>query len=131
MTAQDGFTLAPRDEFPIQAPPGVEGWTENYFFQGYDPGNRIGFFHSLGSTHYDPRIWRELVTLYLPDGTLLLAKGFGHWNTADLKEGPRGASLAFTCDEPFERWRVRWSPIRVSCCWTSRRRGWRRWWSRN
>jgi hypothetical protein len=109
MADEHNFTLAPQDELPIQAPSGIPGWTENYCFQAYDPTQRIGFFQNLGTTNADPLIWRELLTLYLPDGTLMLAKGFGGWATPDLKDGPRAASQSFVCEEPWKRWRVRWS----------------------
>jgi hypothetical protein len=99
-------TLAPsaRREDDLPHVPGDQPlWSENFFFSGYDPDQRIGFFVHVGTFATDPSLWHGLIAVYLPDGDVLVCKEHGR------ADGPRRAgppSLRLTCLEPLKRWAV-------------------------
>jgi hypothetical protein len=90
----------PVDEFPHDPPEGVALWSENYCYQAYDPGRRLGIWFHLGRTPYDHDLWRQVLVLYLPDGDLLLNKSYGRGTTA---AGPGAATMRIDVEQPCER----------------------------
>lgn len=97
-----GFAEA--SELPARTFEDEAGWTENYCYVAYDPASEIGIWSHLGRATFEPTLWRELSILYLPTGERLMTKGYGR---AETERGPGGASLSYTCEEPWNRWTTR------------------------
>lgn len=90
-------------ELPSREIPDLHLWSENYCFTAYDATTRTGLWLHLGRTPYDPRLWRELVTVYLPSGDFAVTKGYFR---SDNPSGPAGPGLRFDCVQPWNRWRA-------------------------
>lgn len=101
------YSVDPAEDFTHKVPGDVELWSENYFFQCYDPTAGVGIWTHLGRTPHDRRVWRALATVYLPDGNLLVSKTYGRGPDEDGVAGPHNGALAFRCDEPLGTWTVR------------------------
>jgi len=98
-------SVPPENDLVVEPPPGVEGWSENFFFHPYDHVQNIGLALHMGRSAQDPWMWREIIYVYLPDGQALAAKSFGRRETP---AGPTAANLSFECLEPFQRWHIRY-----------------------
>lgn len=107
MTIENPYHVDPQEDLTHKVPGDVELWSENYFFQCYDPRAEVGIWTHLGRTPHDPAIWRALVTVYLPDGALLVSKTYGRGPEEDGISGPHNGTLTFRCDAPLSRWTVR------------------------
>jgi hypothetical protein len=107
-------SVPPENDLVVEPPPGVEGWSENFFFHPYDHVQNIGLALHMGRSAQDPWMWREIIYVYLPDGQALAAKSFGRRETP---AGPTAANLSFECLEPFQRWHIRYDgaarPVRA------------------
>lgn len=105
--------LVDESEFPLSDPPAEPLWTENFCFVTVDPETRIGIYSHLGRTAFNRALWRELVAVAMPDGTLLLAKNYG---TLADQHVPGGGMLRYRCDIPWQRWRAQFdgAAIRTS-----------------
>lgn len=68
--------------------PAEGGWRENYCFDAYDSAADLGFWIHMGRRPRDPRLWREQVLVYAPDGTFLLHRA---WGVRDSGSGPKDA----------------------------------------
>jgi hypothetical protein len=88
----------------LEQPPDVPFWSENLLFALYDPGNDIGMWLHLGTVPTDWATWEDRVLVSLPPDQGVLTMWAYH-RTAPAR-WPAGANLAFTCVEPFRRWRV-------------------------
>jgi len=98
------------DELPVPELPADPAWRENFCFDGYDRQRDVGFWIHIGRWSLDPRIWREQVLVYWPDGTYLVHRAWGH-RTSD--RGPSGALLDLVCEKPGKAWRLRYrGPVR-------------------
>lgn len=97
----------PARELPHE-PAAAPNWSENYLFQGYDAARQVGFYHHLGRMPYDPRIWRGAFATCLPDGEVVVFKDYGK---TEGRRGPASPALAFVCEEPLRRWRVRYDGV--------------------
>ena len=95
--------LALVDELPLRDIPGEKHWSENYCFFGHDYESNVGLYLHIGRWAQDPRIWREQVYIYLPDGTSLSYRSLG---CGDASQGPSGALLRLTCRTPGELWQA-------------------------
>ncbi|HTT83795.1 MAG TPA: hypothetical protein VMF67_09970 [Rhizomicrobium sp.] len=91
------------DELPVPELPDDPTWRENFCFDGYDSKRDVGFWIHCGRWSLDPRIWREQVLLYIPDGTYLVHRGWGFRESA---RGPSAALLDLICEKPGESWRL-------------------------
>jgi hypothetical protein len=93
------------DELPVKQLPDDPTWRENFCFDGYDRQRDIGFWIHCGRWSLDPRIWREQVLLYLPDGTYLVHRS---WGFRESDKGPSGALLDLICKKPGEEWQLKY-----------------------
>jgi hypothetical protein len=107
VTVENPYHVDPQEDLTHKVPGDVALWSENYFFQCYDPAAQVGIWTHLGRTPHDPAIWRALVTVYLPGGALLVSKTYGRGPQDDGVAGPHNGTLAFRCDEPLTTWTVR------------------------
>ena len=89
-------------ETPIQPPfPEIPLWSENFAIAGFDSASKVGLWLHLGRWRHDIRIWRELVVIMLPDGTVIAHRGFG--DSCASADGPGAGNLAFRVLEPQRR----------------------------
>ncbi|WP_019873435.1 DUF7065 domain-containing protein [Sporichthya polymorpha] len=88
------------DDLPHEIGP-APLWSENYLSYASFPDAGISMWLHLGRPTYDPRIWQEIAVVFLPDGTLALAKATAPAHSA---ENPEAAALSYRCDEPFRTW---------------------------
>lgn len=93
------------DELPVPALPDDPTWRENFCFDGYDSARDVGFWIHCGRWSLDPRIWREQVLLYVPDGAYLVHRSWGY---RPSDNGPSAALLDLICENPGEAWRLRY-----------------------
>lgn len=89
------------EDYPIAAIPDVPNWSENFAFVCFDPKAGIGFFTHIGRWRRDLALWREIVAVALPDGTVLVHRGIG--NAFATPEGPGGSNFSVHVDKPGER----------------------------
>jgi hypothetical protein len=94
------------DETVLEALPDVPHMSENFCYTGYDPTNRLGYYVHIGRWIKDPQILREFLMLWLPNGDVLWAQGFGR---GDCTRGPAVACERLLCEEPGRRIRVLYS----------------------
>ncbi|HLY55845.1 MAG TPA: hypothetical protein VKS60_09835 [Stellaceae bacterium] len=99
------MTTTWEDELPVPELPPDPTWRENFCFDGYDRQRDVGFWIHCGRWSLDPRIWREQVLLYMPDGTYLVHRA---WGRRDSVRGPSAALLDLICEAPGEAWRLRY-----------------------
>ena len=95
------------DEHPdaIQAiPPDAPAWTENAVFTMYDRAAGVSVWAHWGRFPRHQHIWEGYVSVFLPDGRILISRGFGPSERADeASSGP----ARLRCEKPGERWRMR------------------------
>lgn len=72
------------DDYPIAQVPSDPFWTENYALTCNDPVNGIGFMAFLGRWCGDPELWREVVSIALPDDRIICIKNYGRAATATV-----------------------------------------------
>lgn len=101
------YGVDPLEDYTHAVPGDVELWSENYFFQCYDPQHEVGIWAHLGRTPHDPTMWRALVTVFLPDRSLLVSKTYGRGPEVPGVSGPSNGTLSFRCDDPLLRWTVK------------------------
>jgi hypothetical protein len=93
------------DETPIAVVPAVDSWTENFALAGFDPRSGIDIFLHIGRWLKNTAMWRELVTIALPDGSVIAHRGIGNARADVL--GPGGANLSVRVLKPYRR--LSWS----------------------
>jgi hypothetical protein len=86
------------EEFPIAKIPEIAHWSENFAFAGFDPEAGIEFFSHIGRWRRDLTLWREVVTVALPDGTVLVHRGIG--NARATPRGPGGSNFQVEVTDP-------------------------------
>ena len=84
--------------------PGVPLWSENFAWDGFDPGSGAGLLVHLGRSPAGPDLWRSWAVAYLPGETLVVAKSVGP-SPGGIGTGP----LTLSCVEPLRRWDVRFN----------------------
>jgi hypothetical protein len=90
------------EEVPEHDPPsGMPTWSENYCLAGYDPACGVDLFLHIGRWRKDIHLWREIVMIALPDGTVLGARAVG--NAHATLRGPGGPCLGVEVVEPGRR----------------------------
>lgn len=107
------MSIAPSlDEFPIKVFPSTPQWSENYALMFGDPQSRTAVYYSIGRNLADLTIWRELISVVLPNGRIIFAKNYGRG--AD-ENGPGGALTKLDVLEIGRRLRLSFSgPVTVS-----------------
>lgn len=92
----------PVNEMPWQGPfPDIANWSENFCLAGFDPGSGVGFWFHIGRWRHDRTMWREMVVMRFPDGTVAAHRAIGNAN-ADA-QGPGGPCLAVRVVESGRR----------------------------
>ncbi|MFA5630138.1 MAG: hypothetical protein WC997_01395 [Porticoccaceae bacterium] len=91
------------DETLLDPLPNIPHMSENFCFTGHDPERRLGYYVHIGRWIKDPEILRELLILWLPDGSILWAQSFGR---GDCTRGPSVACQRLVCEEPGKRVRI-------------------------
>ncbi len=76
------FSIA-NDEFPVLSIPDKQFWGENYVLTFFDPSSGVGSLLSMGRWVIQPRLWRNMSYLSLPNDRVLLSKNYG--KSADPK----------------------------------------------
>lgn len=99
--------LTDADELPHPVPDDVPLHSENYLDQAYSPGNGVGIYFHFNRPPFNPRVWHEIFSVYLPNDEFLVSKSF--LPEAPGLPGPRAAGLTWTCEEPWKRWTKRFS----------------------
>lgn len=84
------------DEYPIPAVPDVANWSENFAYAFFDPALELSFFCHIGRWRRDLSLWREIVTIALPDGTVLVHRAIG--NALASTKGPGATNLSVRID---------------------------------
>ncbi|MET0984258.1 MAG: hypothetical protein ABW034_02515 [Steroidobacteraceae bacterium] len=97
------FKHDPKTELP-HTPVAMPGWTEHYFFFGYDVEAGLGMNVHIGRLPVDSSIWRAVVQMYLPGGEELLVAKY-HGRDGDFR-GPGAGPMKLTCVEPLRKWTV-------------------------
>ena len=100
------YDVDPVEDYTHAIPGDVELWSENYFFQCYDPRQEVGIWTHLGRTPHDPTMWRALITVFLPDRSLLVSKTYGRGPAVPGESGPSNGTLSFRCDDPLLTWMI-------------------------
>ena len=90
------------------------GYHEAIWTWGYDPASRVGYYLYLLHDQQDETLRQEIITLYLPDGSLLrgAAKGRG-----SAGRTAAGENLALTCIAPFQTWETRYRGELTPIAW--------------
>jgi hypothetical protein len=96
-------TSEPSGEFPIGDIPAIPGWSENFALLCGDPAIRSAVFFSIGRWHGDPTVWRELIDIALPDGTVIFSKSYARGGT---RTGPGAGNTSYEVIEPGRRVRL-------------------------
>ncbi|HUR73314.1 MAG TPA: hypothetical protein VMZ00_03515 [Sporichthya sp.] len=87
----------------LHTPPAdVPLWSENFAWDGFDPVAGAGVLVHLGRSPVGPELWRSWAVAYLPGETLVVAKAVAP-NAGGIGSGP----LTLTCQQPMQRWGVR------------------------
>ena len=66
------------EEFPVESIPERPLWGENYVLTYYDRGADIGSLLSMGRWVLQPRIWRNMSYISLPNDRVLVSRNYGH-----------------------------------------------------
>jgi hypothetical protein len=96
--------LTDADELPGGIDASEPLWSENYCSAAYDPEHDITLWLHTGRTSYKSDLWHEIITIGLPTGKILAAKGFGR-GASDT--GPGASTMFFECIQPWNRWRMK------------------------
>jgi hypothetical protein len=86
-------------EMPHTAPLEDPSWCENYCFDIHDRASSISMWLHVSRSQLHPRLWREVINVFLPDGRIGVWKGYG--SGVDLSNGPSGPTLSCRFTEPF------------------------------
>ena len=93
------------EDFSAASWPDVPNWSENYALSGYDRKTGVDVFLALGRWRQDLSLWREMITIALPDQTVLAHRAVG--NARARGKNPGGPNLALEILEDGRR--QRWS----------------------
>jgi hypothetical protein len=73
--------MLPKDSHELPLPPAekpqTELWSENFAFALSDVKAGISFLHSIGTWYGDTAVWREKLTVQMPDGRILIGRNYG------------------------------------------------------
>jgi hypothetical protein len=92
--------LLPSDDLPHRLAE-TPHWSENYLSVAAFPDAGAGHWLHLGRTPWDPHLWQEMFCFALPEDRYLVSRATAC--TSDV-DGPQGAGLSYSCEEPFRRW---------------------------
>ncbi len=78
--------------------PDLPNWSENYCLAAFDPKCGVGMWLHMGRWRKDLTLWREIVTIRLPDGSVVAHRAIG--NSRAAKDGPGGAQYGIRVVDP-------------------------------
>ena len=93
------------EDYPIETCPDIPTWSENYCLAGYDAKANINLYLHMARWRKDLSIWREIIVIALPDGTVVGRRAFG--NALASSKAPGSAGMKLDIIEPGRR--QRWS----------------------
>jgi len=108
------------DRRSVWPPAGEAGYGENDAIWLYDEGQRVGVHAWLGHSGAQYPESFERMTVFLPDGNVLVKATHGPQHT---EETPSGAHMRVRCDAPFERWFFSYDGPTILCTVDELRRG--------
>lgn len=105
-------TVTKADEIPTDISPGIENWSENYCWHGYDRATHTGVFIQFGRWVRNPTIWREQLQFFFPDGAVGTYRGYGREYSED---GPAGPLIKAVVDIDSGDWTMTFTgPVSMS-----------------
>jgi hypothetical protein len=81
--------------------PDLPNWSENYCLAAFDPKCGVGIWLHMGRWRKDLTLWREIVTIRLPDGRVVAHRAIG--NARAAADGPGGPAYAIRVVESGQR----------------------------
>jgi len=102
------FKPAPELDFIASVQTDVPGWSENMFFQLWDPLQGVGIYTHIGRVREDPTLWRSCLAVYLPEGKVLAQRT--HGRAADNR-GPHAGSMQVLCVNPGTTWKIAYDGV--------------------
>jgi hypothetical protein len=81
--------------------PDIANWSENYCLAGFDPQCGVGFWLHIGRWRHDLSMWREIVIVRLPDGSVIAHRAIGNARAHEM--GPGGPNYAIRVLESGRR----------------------------
>jgi hypothetical protein len=97
----DPFGVAPELDYLSEPDRETPLWSETMFFQGWDPGQGVGFWSHVGRWPFDVDLWWSQMFVYLPDGQVVVDRSFGR---PTGRIGPATGNYRIRCEEPGKRW---------------------------
>lgn len=92
----------PVKETPWEGPfPDIPNWSENFCLAGFDPVSGVGLWFHIGRWRRDLTMFREMVIIRLPDGSVISHRAIG--NALAARDGPGGPHLAVRVVESGHR----------------------------
>lgn len=101
------------EDFPISRIPDMAYWSENYALGGFDPKSGIDAFLALGRWRQDLSMWREMITIALPDGSVLAHRAIGDARVNGRNPGGPNLALEIVEDGKRQTWSFRGGVRRV------------------
>ena len=95
----------------VKPPTGEPGYSENDALWVWDDTQSMGVIFWLGHSGNMYPQGAERVTVFFPDGSLLLHSEVGEQST---DESPAGPALVIHCDEPFKQWSYRYAGLALT-----------------
>lgn len=93
------------EDYPVaNVPTQPANWSENYALAGFDPKCGVDVFLALGRWRHDLSLWREMVTIALPDGTIAAHRAIGNGMASDRMPGGSNMQLEIVEDGRAQRW---------------------------
>jgi hypothetical protein len=81
--------------------PDLPNWSENYCLAAFDPKCGVGLWLHMGRWRKDLTLWREIVTIRLPDGRVVAHRAIG--NARSAPDGPGGPAWGIRVVESGHR----------------------------
>lgn len=92
------------EDFAAASVPDLPNWSENYALGGFDRKAGIDAFLALGRWRQDLSLWREMITIALPDGTVLGHRAVGNAQVKGRNPGGSNLALEILEDGRRQRW---------------------------
>lgn len=86
-----------------------ENWTEHYYFWSFDPKTEYGIYIHAGRLVGDPKIWRPVIQIHMPDDEVLVVTL--HGSDACDNFGPGVGGFKLNCIDPHRTWSVHYDGV--------------------
>lgn len=113
--------LNPDSESTVTVCPEIPAWTENLLFTPYDPVSDVGMWLHLGTVADKWEMWEDRVLIALPENQGVLSMWAYHRTVRERQ--PAGANLEFSCEQPFQKWRITFDGFCVRSSYEQMRTG--------